>query len=246
MEKPELNDIYGKAILDYYHGKNVSITTYSSVGGKDELPVEHLFRSFDKMPDIEQVALNMSTGKVLDLGCGAGSHSLYLQEKDHEVKSIDISQGAIEVCLKRGLKNAEVIDLWDLKGQKFDTILSLMNGAGICGSLDKLADLMVHLKSLLRPNGQILIDSSDIIYMFEDEEGEVDLPDEDHYYGEVEFDLQYNGEKSGAFPWLYIDYYNLKHYAEEAGFKCKLVRQGDHYDYLARLTINAEDNTNFS
>ena len=240
MERLELKDVYGKAILDYHNGKNVSITTYSSVGGKDELPVEHLFRGFDKMPEIEQIALGMVAGTVLDLGCGAGSHSLYLQEKNHMVKSIDISEGAIEVCRKRGLKNAEVINLWDLKGQKFDTILSLMNGAGICGSLDKLPDFMAHLKSLLHPNGQILIDSSDIIYMFEDEEGEVDLPDEDHYYGEVEFDMQYNVEKSGAFPWLYIDYYNLKHYAEEAGLRCKLVRQGDHYDYLARLTVDSE------
>ena len=238
MERQPLHDVYGKAILDYHNGKNVTITTYSSVGGIDELPVEHLFRSFDQMPDIEQVALGLAKGHILDLGCGAGSHSLYLQGKNQVVKSIDISEGAIDVCLKRGLKKAEVIDLWDLHGQKFDTVMSLMNGAGICGSLDKLPAFLTHLKSLLRSQGQILIDSSDIIYMFEDEEGGTDLPD-DHYYGEVEFDLQYNGEKSGAFPWLYIDYYNLKHYAEEAGFKCKLMRQGDHYDYLARLTVDS-------
>lgn len=240
MKESKLNDVYGKAILDYLKGENAKIITYSSVAGKDELPVEHLFRSFEKMPEIERIALKMAKGEILDLGCGAGSHSLYLQEKKFKVKSIDISEGAITACKERGLKNADVIDLWELKSQKFDTILSLMNGAGICGSLERLPAFMAHLKSLLRPNGQILIDSSDIIYMFEDEEGEVELPDLNRYYGEIEFDLQYKNEKSGSFPWLYIDFYNLKHYAEASGFTCEMVHQGDHYDYLAQLTLDPE------
>ena len=237
MEEPKLIDVYGQAIIDYFMGKKSKITTYSTVGGKDELPVAHLFRTYEKMPEIEKAALDITKGRVLDIGCGAGSHSLFLQEKDHLVKAIDISEGAIQVCKKRGLKNAEVMNLWDLKAEKFDTILSLMNGAGICGSLDMLPDFMAHLKSLLNPNGRVLIDSSDIIYMFEDEDGEVDLPEDGHYYGEVEFNLQYKKEKSGAFPWLYIDYDHLKHYAEESGFECKLIHEGEHYDYLAQLTL---------
>jgi SAM-dependent methyltransferase len=240
MKKSKLNDVYGRAILDYLKGENSKITTYSSVAGKDELPVEHLFRSFEKMPEIEQTALSMAKGKILDLGCGAGSHSMHLQEKKFQVRSIDISEGAIAACRERGLKNVDVLDLWDLKSERFDTIISLMNGAGICGSLKMLPAFMAHLKSLLNPNGQVLIDSSDIIYMFEDEDGEIDLPDLDHYYGEIEFDLHYKDEKSGAFPWLYIDFYNLKHYAESSGFICELVHQGDHYDYLARLSLGTE------
>ena len=241
MEEPKLFDVYGKAIIDYFMGEKSKIITYSTVGGKDELPVAHLFRSYEKMPEIEKIALDITKGQVLDLGCGAGSHSLYLQEKNHLVKAVDISEGAIKICKKRGLKNAVAMNLWDLKSEKFDTILSLMNGAGICGSLGMVPSFMAHLKSLLNPNGQVLIDSSDIIYMFEDEDGEVDLPDEDHYYGEVEFNLQYKKEKSGAFPWLYIDYYRLKHYAEESGFKCKLIHEGEHYDYLAQLTLASEE-----
>lgn len=241
MEEPKLFDVYGKAIIDYFMGEKSKIITYSSVGGKDELPVAHLFRSYEKMPEIEKIALDITKGQVLDLGCGAGSHSLYLQEKNHLVKAVDISEGAIKICKKRGLKNAVAMNLWDLKSEKFDTILSLMNGAGICGSLGMVPGFMAHLKSLLNPNGQVLIDSSDIIYMFEDEDGEVDLPEEDHYYGEVEFNLQYKKEKSGAFPWLYIDYYRLKHYAEESGFKCKLIHEGEHYDYLAQLTLASEE-----
>lgn len=236
----KLNDVYGKAILDYQKGENSKIITFSSIAGKDVMPVDHLFRPFDKMPEIEKTALKMAKGKVLDLGCGAGSHSLYLQEKKFQVRSIDISEGAIAACRERGLKNAGVLNIWDLKSEKFDTIISLMNGVGISGSLERLPAFIAHLKSLLNPGGQILIDSSDIIYMFEDEDGETDLPELNHYYGEIEFDLQYKGEKSGALPWLYIDFYNLKHYAEASGFNCELVQEGDHYDYLARLSLGDE------
>lgn len=236
MEVNKLIDVFGKAIKDYYLGTNAVIETFSSIGGWDELPVNYLYRTFDKMPNIEQTALKMASGTVLDLGCGAGSHSLYLQKEGHSVKSIDISKGAIEVCKLRGLKNAEVLNLWDLNNDKFDSILSLMNGAGICGSVDKIPDFLNHLVSLLNPGGQILIDSSDIIYMFEDENGEVNLSETDHYYGEVTFESRYKGETSGRYPWLYIDFYNLQQQAFNLNLKCELVTKGSHYDYLAKIT----------
>ena len=236
MKTSKLTDVFGKAIKDYYMGANTVIETYSSIGGWDELPVEYLYRTFDKMPELEQTALKMASGTVLDLGCGAGSHSLYLQEKALSVKSVVISQGANEVCKLRGLKNAEVLNLWDLNNNKYDSILSLMNGAGICGSVDRIPDFLNHLTSLLNPGGQILIDSSDIIYMFEDENGEVHLSETDHYYGEVEFESRYKGENSGRYPWLYIDFYNLQQQAFNLNLNCELVTQGSHYDYLAKIS----------
>jgi SAM-dependent methyltransferase len=233
-----LTDVFGRAIMDYYNGKEAVIETYSTIGGWDKLPVDYLFRSFDNMPDIEQTALNMASGSVLDLGCGAGSHALYLQNKGLEVKAIDVSAGAIEACRLRGVKNAELVNFWDIKGSKFDSILSLMNGAGICGSMNRVPDFLNHLKSLLQPGGQVLIDSSDVIYMFEDENGEIDLSEVEHYYGEVEFQSKYDGENSGLYPWLYIDFYNLQQQALHVNMKCELVKKGSHYDYLARLSFS--------
>ena len=110
-----------------------------------------------------------------------------------------------------------------------------MNGMGICGRLRKIPDLLDHLAELLLPGGQILADSSDIIYMYEDEDGETELPSE-KYYGEVTFDVVYKGEHSGEFPWLYIDFYNLQLLAQDRGFTCELLNEGEHYDYLARLS----------
>ena len=98
MKIPQLRDVYGQAILDHYKGKKAELLTFSSIAGKDELPLSHLFRSFNDMPKLEQKALNLAKGKVLDIGCGAGSHSLYLQETGYSVKSIDISKGAVKVC----------------------------------------------------------------------------------------------------------------------------------------------------
>ena len=237
MNANNLTDVFGRAIMDYYKGKEAVIETYSSIGGWDELPVAYLFRSYNNMPTIEQTALKMAAGSVLDLGCGAGSHALYLQKKGLEVKAVDISAGAIEVCKLRGVKDAELVNLWDIKGVQFDSILSLMNGAGICGSMNRVPDFLNHLKTLLRPGGQILIDSSDVIYMFEDENGEIDLSEVEHYYGEVEFQSRYQGETSGLYPWLYIDFYNLQQQALHINMTCELLKKGSHYDYLARLSF---------
>jgi len=229
-------DILGSAMLDYIEQRPYeNIRTWTSIAGIDELPLPYLFRTFEEMPALEQKALEMSNGSVLDIGCGSGSHALWLQDKGLEVSAIDISPGAIEVCEKRGISNAEALNIWELEGQNYDTLLLLMNGMGICGKLEKLVSLLTKLKSLLKPGGQILADSSDLIYMFEDE-NEMPFPD-DHYYGEVQFRTAYKDQKSETFPWLYVDFHNLELHASQAGLKCELVLEGDHYDYLARITI---------
>lgn len=238
MSKKVVEDLYGKAILDHLAGEKDNLYTFSSLAGKDELPLQHLFRSYQEMPPLEQKALQCCYGTVLDIGCGAGSHSLVLQENNLETCSIDISEGAIEACKRRGLKSATVQDIWQLHNRKFDSIICLMNGIGICGTLHLLSDFLLHLKSLLHPGGQVLIDSSDIIYMFEDDNGNMELPDSDHYYGEVRFHFQYKQQQSPAFDWLYIDYPRLETYATEIGLSCEKICEGAHFDYLARLSLN--------
>jgi SAM-dependent methyltransferase len=234
-----MKDLFGKAILDYQTNSSPeNIITSTSISDEDEMDVAYLFRSFDEMPSIEQKALLLAKGKTLDVGCGAGSHSLYLQnERKIDVHSIDISKNAIQACLLRGLKNIRAIDVLDLENEKYDTILLLMNGTGIFETLEKSTIYMQKLKSLLNPNGQILIDSSDIIYMFdEDEDGGKWIPS-DNYYGELTFSLQYKNEKEDDFPWLYMDYNTLQNVAIANGLKCQLLMEGDHCDYLAQLTI---------
>ena len=233
-----MTDIFGRALLDYIKGNyQEDITTYISLDEKDVLSLPYLFRSFDQMPIIEQQALLMSRGKVLDVGCGAGSHSLYLQENGLEVIALDHSPGAIETCSIRGLNNVVCTDFMGYSGTKFDTILLLMHGIGMAETLVGLEEFLIHLKSLLKPGGQVLLDSSDIIYMFDrDEDGGYWIPGDVPYYGEVQFVTEYKGEKSDPFPWLYLDFNTLRESATNNNLTCELVRSGPHFDYLARLT----------
>ncbi len=228
-----VTDVFGKAILAYHSGESQGqIHTYSSLEEEDRIPVSYLFRDFDDMPLLEQTALGICRGKVLDIGCGAGSHSLYLSGKGLEVTSIDLSPGAVEVSRKRGLTDVVQADFWQFTGGKFDTLLLLMNGIGIVGQIDRMPQFLNKAKKLLNPGGQIVFDSSDIIYMFD----EGDIPDlEERYYGEVVFQIAYRDLKSDPFPWLYLDFKRLEKIGMESGFHVELVRKGDHFDYLAKL-----------
>ena len=235
-----MKDLFGKAILDYQTDNSPEdLITETSISDADEMSVAYLFRSFAEMPKLEQKALQLAKGKVLDVGCGAGSHSLYLQnELNLDVTAIDISANAIKACELRGLKKAKVQDIMQLEGEKFDTILLLMNGAGMCGKLKNIPNFLQKLKSLLTDGGQILVDSSDIIYMFdEDEDGGKWIPTDVDYYGEVVFDITYKGEKEVSFDWMYIDYNTLQNAAVANGLECKLILEGEHFDYLAKLTL---------
>ncbi len=234
-----MKDLFGKAILDYQtHNSPEDLITETSISEADEMSVAYLFRSFAEMPQLEQKALQLATGKVLDVGCGAGSHALYLQEKGFDVTAIDISANAIKTCELRGLKKAKVHDIMQLEGDQYDTILLLMNGAGMCGRLKNISNFLQKLKTLLTDTGQILVDSSDIIYMFdEDEDGAKWIPTDVDYYGEVVFDITYKGEKENAFDWMYIDYNTLQNAAFANGFQCEVVLEGEHFDYLAKLSL---------
>lgn len=232
-----MKDLFGKAILDFQTNNSPEdLITETNISEADEMSVEYLFRNFKEMPKLEKKALQLSKGKILDVGCGAGSHGLYLQEKGFDVTAIDISANAIKACVLRGLKNAHVKNILEVNG-KFDTILLLMNGTGIFGTLNETSKYLQKLKSLLSPNGQILIDSSDIIYMFdEDEDGSYLVP-ADGYYGELTFTISYKNETEETFPWLYMDYNTLQNAAHSNGLQCELVMEGKHFDYLAKLTL---------
>lgn len=231
-------DIFGTALLDYQQGNySEDIITHSSLDEEDIIPLPYLFRSYKTMPVLEQKALQLCKGKILDIGSGAGNHSLYLQENGLNVTALDNSKGAIETCKLRGVKQTIQSDIVKFGNKQYDTLLLLMNGIGLAGELSNLNPFLLHLKSLLNTNGQIILDSSDIIYMFDtDEDGGIWIPGPTGYYGEVTFTMQYKKHKSTPFKWLYLDFNTLKEAALTADLHCELILEGDHFDYLARLT----------
>lgn len=231
--------LFGRAISDFfYNNQPEDIKTETTISGVDTLPIAYLFRNFEEMPITEQEAMRLSKGKVLDVGCAAGSHSLYLQNKGLEVHALDIAQKAIEICKLRGIKHAFEASLLDWDKAKYDTILLMMNGTGIFESFEDIPKYLNHLKSLLNPSGQILIDSSDIQYMYDKEMLDA-LFMLKIYYGELEFTIHYKDWTSEPFPWLYLDPDTFKKVAELHGFTFELIHEGSHYDYLARLVLKS-------
>ncbi|OQD42250.1 SAM-dependent methyltransferase [Croceivirga radicis] len=234
-------DVMGIALIEHLtQNSKESIITHSTLEENGSLPLDYLFRDFSQMPKLEKHALTLCKGAVLDIGCGAGSHALYLQNKGLKVTALDKSKGAIEVCEKRGLQSTICTNILDYSEEKFDTLLLLMNGIGIAGSLEQLPNYLNHFRTLLQPNGQILLDSSNIIYMFDaDEDGGYWIPGDTDYYGEVKFTMEYKTYKSDTFPWLYIDFETLERVALYCGFACEKIMEGEHYDYLAKLSLLA-------
>ncbi len=229
-----MKDIIGTALLDYFHGNYTEdIITETNISEEDEMPLPYLFRSFQEMPKVEQKALEICKGKTLDVGCGAGVHSVYLQNNGIDVMSIDISKGAVEVCKLQGLKNVVNLDLLELKNIKFDTILLLMNGTGIFQKMENISKYLQHLKTILEDSGQILIDSSDLKYMFDEDDEAMNTG---NYYGELEYSMRYKGVQSDIFNWLYLDEKTFEQACFSNGLNFEVLAHGENYDYLARLT----------
>jgi cyclopropane fatty-acyl-phospholipid synthase-like methyltransferase len=229
-------DPMGRAIADYYKiGTADKLRVFSPMFEEDEIPLETLFRKYEDMPAIERKALDMAKGKTLDVGAGSGCHSLVLQQRGVDVTAIDISPLSVETMKCRGVKNAIEQDFFTLKEQ-YDTILMLMNGIGIVGTLERLPVFFHHLDKILAPGGQLICDSSDIRYVFEDENGMMEVPKEMDYYGEQSFRLQYKDTIGDLFPWLYVDANTLKQVAKENGYEVEVVAEGEHYGYLAKIT----------
>jgi SAM-dependent methyltransferase len=233
-----MKDLMGRAIWDYFYQENPKdLQTETSISELDDLPVSYLFRTYKEMNALEQKAINLSFGKVLDVGTGAGSHALYLQnDKKLKVTALDISPKSIEICKARGLESAVCEDFLHFSESGYDTILLLMNGTGIFQSLEQIDLYLQKLKTLVAENGQILIDSTDILYMYDqDEDGGVLVP-ATGYYGELDYYLHYKGESEQPMKWLYLDFNTLENAAIANGFKIQKILQVED-SYLAKLTL---------
>ena len=231
----KLSDPMGAAILDYAtHGHADRLRVFSPMFDEDEIPVATLFRTPKTMPHIEQEALRLARGRVLDVGAGAGCHTLALQQRGVDVTAIDVSPLAVEAMSSRGVRQVRQANFFTLT-DRYDTLLMLMNGIGLVGTLDRLPFFFRHLDTVLAEGGQVLCDSSDISYVFETDDGFIEYPDTP-YFGELLYHMQYKDIVGEPFPWLYVDAQTLGDVAQACGYALEVVAEGDHYDYLARLT----------
>lgn len=230
MDKP---DIQGRALLDYFLGKEeVPLKLYTSYGVEEEMPVDVFFREREDFSKLERLALRSCRGKVLDVGAGAGSFTLELQQEGLQVKALELSPLSCHIMRQRGAREVIQADVWQYSTEQYDTLLLMMNGLGLAGTLDNLTAFLRHLKELLLPGGQIICDSSDITYLYRG----TGLP-EDRYYGEINYCYEYEGEQGEWFPWLYVDANTLAVYCQALGLELQLLYTNTYEQYLARITL---------
>lgn len=233
-------DIYGQALSDQYRGKlKNKLWLYNSYGQPEDMPVDIFFRPEADMPEMEIIAMDLCKGKTLDVGAGVGSHVLILQSKGIDVTALDISEKACEIMKHRGVKKIVNADVLQYTSEKYDTILLLMNGIGLCGDISGLRYFLDYIKNLLLPKGQLIFDSSDIAYLYK--------PDEfisSNYYGEISYQYKYQKVKGIWFKWLYVDFDTLKSIAEKGGWECEMIYEDDMDQYLVKLVLLNKINEN--
>ena len=226
-----------RAMADHLDGDlDATAEVLMEDGRAEPFPAATLFRA-DGFPIAEDMALDLASGRILDVGAGAGPHALELQNQDLEVVALDISATAVDVMRRRGVHDARQGDIFTLREESFDTVLLLMNGLGMAGDLDGARRLLVHLHTLLRPDGAILVDSSDLRRT--DEPRELRLIEKrraaGRYFGEVQMQLRYRGATGAVFPWLFIDHTTLVKVAAPLGWHVQILFDDPDGPYLARL-----------
>ena len=228
---------YERVMRDYFHGKtDASIVVYDDFE-RDEARIEYFFRDESGFSPVDQLAVDLCRGRVLDVGAGSGCHSLVLQQRGLEVVALETMPEVQAILRARGVRDVRPGSIFGFAGETFDTVLMMMNGLGIAETLRGLEALLEHARSLLRPGGQVLADSCDVrnwdaagrprddqLYL-----------DDGRYIGELHIQLEYEGEKGPPFPQLYIDTDTLGQVARRHDWHLDVVTvEGP--QYLARLT----------
>lgn len=226
-------DVYGEALAEYFAHQELTTPLYlhSTYGDIEEMPVEVFYREADDFPELEIIALLLCDGKVLDVGAGVGAHALYLQEGSFDVTALEISSSACNIMQLRGVQKIVQQDFFTLSDQQFDTLLFLMNGIGLSGTIEGFRKLLAHSKSLLSDKGQLLFDSSDISYLYD----EYRIQKPAYYFGEIGFQYEFKGVKGEPFKWLYLDQETLIKIAHEEGWVVQILFEDENDQYLVRM-----------
>ena len=223
--------VFDKAIQDYYDNKfDGPLWINNHYGRPDEMPLGIYFRDENNLNGFESYAISLCSGRVLDVGAGVGALALILQSRGIEVDALEGSPSCCEIMNSRGVRSILHKDfLVDKIDGKYDTLLMMMNGFGICQTMDQLPVLFSKFDELLNAGGQILFDSSDVSYLYYD-----NLP-EDYYFGEISYQYEYKGEQGEWFKWLYVDIETLSHEAYKHGYQMQVLSEDSDGQYLGRL-----------
>ncbi|HEX8652485.1 MAG TPA: class I SAM-dependent methyltransferase [Pyrinomonadaceae bacterium] len=233
-------NLHGVSLLDYLNGETeTTIAVYGELVERRDVPVRLFFREPADFPALEQRALELCRGRVLDIGAGAGCHTLALQERGLTVCAIDFLPECVEVMKKRGVREAHCADIHTFEAEAFDTLFSMMNGMAVVRDLSGLQPFLKEVRRLLKPDGQFLVDSTDMRRVaapgiqdyLEKKRGRGE------YFGEMHLQLEYKGRRGAPFTQLHVDAETLSEHAAQSGWDCQIIEQDESGRYLARLTL---------
>ena len=218
-------ELHGQAMLDYLAGDEDAQCVLRRDDGIAYPPIfAKQFFYPDGLDEVDRIAVAQCSGRVLDIGAGAGSHSLAIQERGLEVTSVDISSKAVRVMSQRGVKNARVGDVFDSYSEPFDTVFVILN-IGIVQNLTGLKAFLKHLDKLMADGGRLITDSID----------PRDSPDEDYrryteakvakgcYLGERTLRFEYKDQRSPWFEWVHIDPLIFEEHVRNAGYSMETL-----------------------
>jgi SAM-dependent methyltransferase len=230
---------YAEAMAAFHRGDRDAYMVVYDDYERDEVPLAYFFRDSNEFPEVERLALDLCRGRVLDVGAGSGCHTLALQERGLEVTAIEILPEMVDILKERGVRDARRATWMDLLDEPFDTVLMMMNGLGLSETLPGLRRFFRRARRLVKPDGQVLADSTDVRVRMEPKagrSGDSTLRD-GRYVGELHFQIEFQGRKGPPFAQLYVDPGTLERTARSERWSCEIVRPPDEYgNYLARLT----------
>jgi SAM-dependent methyltransferase len=236
---------HARALLAYEAGdERATVTVIDDLGDVDALPAAWFFRPRDAMPRIERTALDLCEGRVLDLGAGAGSHTLALQQRGQQVTAVEILPELVDLLRRRGVSDARLGSVFRPPCGAWDTVLLLMNGWGLMETVAGLERFLADSRSLLAPGGRIIADSTDMrrFATATSEEHGVSVPcrEDGRYVGEIQFQLEFEGHRGQPFRQLYVDPDTLALVAGRTGWEVEIAGRGEHGAYLSVLRRSGE------
>ncbi|MCW3980178.1 MAG: class I SAM-dependent methyltransferase [Candidatus Bathyarchaeota archaeon] len=234
-----MEDAFGQEMWACYKGEEASEIVERDDGYFDASPngPKTYFSKYEDWQLFERKAMEFVRGRVLDVGCGAGRHSLYLQEKGLNVVGIDNSPLAVEVCRLRGLRKAIVMSIEDVnfKPDSFDTIIMMGNNFGLFGSFKKARSLLKRFHKMTSKNGLIIASTRDAYG--------TDNPDHLEYHrlnkkrgrmgGQLKVRIRFRKYVSKWFDYLIVSKKELGDILEGTGWKIREFIDSAGSEYIA-------------
>jgi 2-polyprenyl-3-methyl-5-hydroxy-6-metoxy-1,4-benzoquinol methylase len=228
---------FAKALLAYHNGDNTAVFTIIRDDGFSQSVPVSIFFDDQNFTELEEIALSLCKGSVLDVGAGAGRHSLELQRRGLNVTATDIEPLCEQIMTQRGVHSVIISDILNWTGVRFDTVLMLMNGIGMVGCPESLNNFLGNLTNLLNAGGYLLCDSIDVDQT--DDPHSCCVPNSQHSSSPLSrstaFSISYAGYMGKAFKWLHISPKLLQEHCRLAGLTFSVIHEEKDGHFLCRI-----------